>query len=437
MPQEAKSRRAQTAEAARRTMLVSADCHGGGRAQDYREYMEPRYRGEFDEWAPRLRLRQADFLHPDYLREFNEAEAVAAGGEAGAWDFERRLSELEADGVVGDVIFPNPGNVPFGFGFGAADPFSPTEEFRLAGSDPQAVTALRHIEPPELRRAGARAYNRWLADRCSEHPGRHAGVMLAPIDDIAATVADIRAGYEAGARGGILLPDGRSDYPLYNHERYEPLWDICEGLDLPVHTHPGAGGTGKPVAGAGGGLIARYENALDRCRLPLVCMMFGGVFQRHPKLKFVVTEQGIEWIPAFIQGLDDLILGIRRREPPKFVQHLKFPDRPAVPSLGASLLPSAIWKRQCFAGASFAPRAEIDMRHQVGIDKVMWGSDYPHYEGTWPHTKERLHAAFEGLPKREVERMVGENALSCYTAAFRRETLVDAAQRVGPNPSEL
>ena len=75
------------------------------------------------------------------------------------------------------------------------------------------------------------------------------------------------------------------------------------------------------------------------------------------------------------------------------------------------------------------------MRHGIGVNTMMWGSDYPHPEGTWPHTRERLHQTFEGVPEGEMRAMLGENAVGVY--GFDREKLAAEAERVCPLPSEI
>ncbi|MCP4905152.1 MAG: amidohydrolase family protein [bacterium] len=101
----------------------------------------------------------------------------------------------------------------------------------------------------------------------------------------------------------------------------------------------------------------------------------------------------------------------------------------------SGVTPREIWDRQCWAGASFMPREETEMRHEIGIDRVMWGSDYPHVEGTWPLTKKFLSEAFAGLPEGDVRRMVGENAIECY--GFDAAELAPIAERVGPEAESL
>jgi predicted TIM-barrel fold metal-dependent hydrolase len=366
-------------------MMVSSDCHVEA----------------FDAWAHALPSYEEGlpaFFHQESLSEHNEHDSVRAGGEQGYWDFDRRLQELEADGVVAEVIFPNPG-VPFG-------------AFPLCGSQPD----------PDLSLAGTRAYNRWLADRVSANPGRHAGIALITIDDIQKTVAEIEWARRTGLRG-VLLPIHMEPWPLYNDERYEPLWSACAANEMPVHTH--AFPSCNPVMGPGGPAITTQESLFHTQR-PLWCMMLGGVFHRHPELRFVVTEAGVEWIPGLLAQLNTAWTGHPTQA---FTRHVRL--NPQV----EGLTPSEIWSRQCWAGASFMPRAETEMRHEIGVDRVMWGSDYPHVEGTWPHTKRFLSEAFEGLPDGDVRRMVGENAVECY--GFDRAALAPIAERVGPELAAL
>ena len=384
-----------------RILMVSSDCHAMARIDDYRPYVEARHRNAFDRWAQSVedqRERERAFFHAECLSAHEDHEAVRGGGEDGYWDFDRRIHELEADGVVAEVVFPNAG-VPFG-------------AFPLTGNE----------QDPSLTFAGAQIYNRWLADRIAAHPHRHAGVALVTIDDIGQSVAEVERARASGLRG-VLLPIGMGDSPLYNDERYEPLWAACAALDMPVHTH--AFPSCNPVAGPGGASITTHE-ALFHTQRPLWCMMLGGAFHRHPELRFVVTEAGVEWIPTLLEALNTAWTG---RPTQEFTKHVRLAPQQS------GLTPSEIWSRQCWAGASFMPRAETQMRHAIGIDRVMWGSDYPHVEGTWPHTHKFLSEAFEGVPEPEVRRMVGQNALECY--GLDGDVLAPIAQRVGPEVGHL
>ena len=117
----------------------------------------------------------------------------------------RRLAELEADGIVAEVIYPGGGGLT------------------IAPFDAGLMT-YQYEQDPAIWAAGCRAYNRWLADFCNETPGRHAGVALVTVDDIDATVREVESLRDRGIFGGILLPSSGDANPLYNHSRYEPLW---------------------------------------------------------------------------------------------------------------------------------------------------------------------------------------------------------------------
>jgi predicted TIM-barrel fold metal-dependent hydrolase len=95
------------------------------------------------------------------------------------------------------------------------------------------------------------------------------------------------------------------------------------------------------------------------------------------------------------------------------------------------LSPVEVWRRQGFAGASFLPKAEADRRTELGVDKIMWGSDYPHVEGTWPNTRMKLARALASVPRDEKALILGENALRCYETAFDEVHLREVAARTG------
>ena len=127
-------------------------------------------------------------------------------------------------------------------------------------------------------------------------------------------------------------------------------------------------------------------------RRPMWQLMLGGVFDRHPGLRFVPTEIRIDWIPATLRHLDRIYEEHRR-------------------DLPAQRKPSEYWRSNCLAGASFIHKAEVEMRREIGVETISFGRDYPHPEGTWPHTREWLRDAFVGVPDDEVRLMLGENAI--------------------------
>ncbi|NQZ98210.1 MAG: amidohydrolase [Myxococcales bacterium] len=378
-------------------VMISADCHAGPPAETYREYLDPGVHTEYDAWLAGVeeqRRQRQSLFEKKFFDDFESDEK----GLRGAWDPEQRVRELEGDGTVAEVIYPDSivaGGVPFGAGIGM-------------NSKP--------IDP-KLTLAGARAHNRWLKDLCDAHPGRRAGIAAIPIDDIDIAVEEIHWAREALPQGGILLPAGTGELPLYFDPRYEPIWETCADLALPVSFHTGSG---PPDYGnfPFSPMLYVAEGPWFAHR-PLTFLMWSGVFERHPNLTVVMAEQGSAWVVPTLAGWDSSY------QRPMF-KHL---------IAGLPLKPSEYFARQVFVAASMLSPEECRIRHKIGVDKLMWGSDYPHPEGTWPNTKQKLHETFSDVPEAEARAMLGDTAAAVYR--FDTAALAADAARVGPLPGEL
>jgi predicted TIM-barrel fold metal-dependent hydrolase len=383
-----------------RYLLISADCHAGPRPEDARTYVDPKHRAAYDAWLAdtdgqqRRRVEHTgEAIYGDEaLGDFAAEAEVVRGGMDGAFDSKRRLQELEADGIVAEVIFPG-GSMQTVSPFGAG------------------LMTYQFEQDAALWAEGCRAYNRWLAEFCADAPGRRAGVGLVAVEDVAAAVAEVRWLREHGVFGGIALPNGTNGQPLYNHPRYEPLWAACADLAMPLHTHSGW----TPNYGNHPGSLGIFLQEISWwAHRALWFLIWSGVFERYPRLRLVMTEQGVDWIPSAIAEMD------RNYAMPMFRQL-----RRTLP-----LPPSQYYARQCFLGASFLDESAAVARHEIGVGKLLWGSDYPHIEGTWPHTRERLREVFAGVPRDEVVRMLGGNAADVY--GFDAAALAPLAERFGP-----
>jgi predicted TIM-barrel fold metal-dependent hydrolase len=381
-----------------RYLLISADCHAAPRPEEARGFVDPEWRDAYDAWLADVEgaaQRRAEHLGEPLFSEETRAEfeAEAAEGMAGAWDSGRRLRELDADGVVAEVIFPNH-PCPFDVG----------------------LMTYQYEQPAARWQAGVRAYNRWLAAFCAEAPGRRAGVGLITIDDVDVSVREVRWLREHGVFGGILLPGGTNGQPAYNHPRYEPLWSVCAELEMPVHTHSGWTPNYGNFSGSVG--IFLSETAWWAHR-PFWFLVWAGVFERHPALRFVMSEQKVDWMVSTLALLDS------RYELPMFRQL-----RHTLP-----LRPSDYYRRQVWLGASFMDEGEWETRHVLGVDKLMWGSDYPHLEGSWPHTLPVLQKVFQDVARPDVARMLGETTAQVY--GFDLERLRPLADRLGPEVGRI
>lgn len=374
-----------------RYLLISADCHAGGSMEQYREYLDPAYREEYDAWRQR------------YSNPFRDLQS---DGRTRNWDSDRRVDELAADGVVAEVLFPN--TVP---------PFFPTGA--VIARPPSAKNYAR-------RHAGVQAHNRWLADFCAEAPGRRAGIGQIFLNDVDDAIADVRWIKEHQLRGGALLP-GRPDDselpPLYD-AAYGPLWSVCEELEVPVSHHSGQGSPDYGRSSAAS-VMWLVETQWFSHR-PFWQLIMGGVFERHPNLTFVVTEQGCSWIPDTLRTLD----GYHAQMASGRVGELKYTEDQRL-----SLTPSEYFARNCYVGVSFPSPSESRAMRTVGLDRAMWGSDYPHHESTYPYTTAGLRRAFADWDPAEVRQVTSENAARIY--GFDLEALNPLAGEVGPSFEEV
>lgn len=408
-----------------RVLIISSDCHAGALPATYKEYMPSKHHAAADAWwlayAREMVSRAGTFfdqeavdayadkagegggrmkaisdpnvrLEDDQIQQMLMDEKSPFAPRRGEFDASVRVRELDDDGVAGEIIFPQ--MAPFGAG----------------------LMQYRYEVTPEQSFVGCQAYNRWLADLCRSNPARHAGVALIDVEDIDATVKEIRAAREMGLWGGVLLPTSTGRHPFYHHPRYEPLWAVCEELGMPLQSHSGW----SPDYGDVECATAMYISEVDMwAQRPFTALLWSGAFERHPNLKYVFTETGVGWILEKLRVLEF------KAANPMFKHFTR----------NLSLGPTEYFQRQCFLGASFMPAHEGRLRHQIGVDKLMWGSDYPHLEGTWPNTLKKLNETFGDYPEEEIRAILGLNAAEVY--GFDLDELQPIADEIGPTLDEI
>jgi predicted TIM-barrel fold metal-dependent hydrolase len=371
-------------------IVISSDCHAGGNHAQYREYLDPAWRDEFDAWRGR------------YKNPFRDLQD---DGRSRNWDTARRNADLDAEGVAAEVLFPN--TVP---------PFFPTGVVIAPAPSPEDF-------PKRL--AGLRAHNRWLVDFVAESPERRAGLAQIALNDVDEAVADVRWAHEQGLRG-ILLPGVSPDTPWIEplfSAAYDPLWAVCQELDMSITHH--AGGSGIPNYGNHPSTITIFvlETGFFANRA-LWHLTMSGVFERFPGLKFVMTEQGASWLPPTLARMDDIHDSMVRGRIGELPANAVLPHRP-----------SDYFKRNCFLGASFPSPGEVATFRDIGLDKVMWGSDYPHNEACSPLSRESLRHSFAGWAEEDLRKVLSENQAAVY--GFDLDKLQVIADRIGPTVDEL
>jgi predicted TIM-barrel fold metal-dependent hydrolase len=395
-------------------VIVSADTHIGPLLVDQlREYCPKKYLDDFDDYVASVVdvVRHSASL-PDLVVDcFVAGVGVGNLDSPGHYDMEARLKELDTDGVAAEVIFHASENAQ-------PIPFRPLS----------AHFGYETKEEHELAGVGNHIYNRWLVDVCTIQPERHAGLAYLPIWDVEAAVKELEWAREAGLRG-VNFPAMRGDLPAYNSPVWDRFWSACEDLEMPLVTHIGGSAPGD-FKGRGGMVLKLLEDSHIFGYRAVHWMLFSGVFERHPRLKMVITEIAGDWWSGYIRSLQDVWeAGLRLR-----VDALV--PRP----------PSEYMMRNVYFGASFMAPFEAQAAENQGyVDRVMWGSDYPHIEGTWQYgfdhngesaTRLALRNTFAGIPAESVRQMTSETAIGVF--GLDRAALEKVAARIeAPTVADL
>jgi len=374
---------------AENVVVVSVDTHVGPRlAEDLRSYCPKDLLDEFDDFARRAaKLKEtvagvADFLlnHPNFQTR-------------GHYDSGARLADYDYDGVAAGVIFHASENfepMPFGSLF--------------PGGQPAAK---------ELVGPGLKMYNRWVADFCSQAPDRHIGLAYLPMWDIDAAIDELTWAHDNGLKA-INFPALRAgnDILEYNDPAWDRFWAVCQERNLPLITHVGVAGNVN-YSGPEAYAIKMIETGSFFSHRAVWWLIYGGVFERFPDLKLVITETPGNWFPGLAQELDAGWSMFSTHAEMNAPFYEKVPNKP-----------SEYMHRNVFLGASFASAYEVQQAVEHGFkSQLMWGSDYPHVEGTFLRpsgsempsvTRLSLRNTFCDVGAADIRQMVGGNAIEVY-----------------------
>ncbi|MET0144615.1 MAG: amidohydrolase family protein [Ilumatobacteraceae bacterium] len=405
-----------------RITIISTDGHATAPMADYRPYLDERFRDDFDaflvEWdehgthsydLPALRVR----LSPESVEEWR-VKVLDAGRAKGGTDATHRVAIMDQEGIAAEVTFPD-----FGLPF---ELYSP----QLAAMLGRTLPSVEQVD------AAHRAYNRWLVDFQSVAPHRFASMAIVRFGDVAATIGELERIADAGLKG-LVLSKFSPQEPLYS-ARFDPVWSAIEDLDLIVNSHIAISSVSDvpismpnsphpAIAGRLFGHRLQFE-----CREVLSHLIWGGVFERHPRLRVVLTEQGSGWIVRYLADADFSYKGSYARDDVR--DYLRS-------------TPSEYFDRHVHLGSSSFSRAEVEARHLIGIDRMMIGMDYPHHESTLQEgTRNYLRATFGavGVPLDEAQRMLGGTAADVFGFDLGRlsaEGSIPAADVLTPPVADL
>lgn len=357
--------------------LISSDSHVTIPDEAWQTYLDP----EFRDRAPRIeRTDEGDFR----VFEGQRRPILALDNLAGKKpeDFKLNVRKLEEQRA------------------GAADPAERVKDMDTDGVDAEVLYVGGPLASAdrELRLNSVRGYNRWLNDYSMYAPGRLLGVACIPIDTPELAVEEIRfAGAQPGLYSGyipLFPPEGD-----YGDERWNPMWEAFLDAGLPVGLHVGGRRPGTPVANIFES-SPRFMTGLVMSKLTMAEsvseLIHGLVMQRYPGLKFVSVEGQIGWI-SFFKYYADHLWEKHRYWTESELEHP----------------PSHYFDRQVLATFMEDP-VGLRERHEIGVDNIMWASDYPHSETTWPNSKSLTDEWFGPLDEEDKEKILWRNAAGLY-----------------------
>ena len=291
-------------------------------------------------------------------------------GRKGGFDPAARLEDMDFDGVDAQVLFGS------GYG-GGIEINSDNRSFRFAMMQ---------------------VYNDWIAEFCTASPNRLVGIAEIPVWDAKLALEEASRCAKKGVRGVVIpavpaYPESPPEDRPYTDPIYEELWAGLADLDLPINMHLGT----RPITRglAQQLMIGVSVNKSAMCE-PIASFIFSGVLQRHPNLRVVSVESGIGWMAFLVQWMDHV-----------FGRHGEHTKSPLTEP------PSFYFHRQIF-GTFIEDMVGVRNRDVIGVENIMWSSDYPHINSTWPESRKAIDAHFADVAEDEVRKMVGENAARVY-----------------------
>ncbi|HEX3865005.1 MAG TPA: amidohydrolase family protein [Stellaceae bacterium] len=280
------------------------------------------------------------------------------------------------------------------------DPHLRLKDMMTDGVDAEVIYgilgAASKLNDIEASNEMLRIYNDWLKEFCSHYPDRQIGLACLPYGNIDEAVKEVHRAAKLGLRG-LELSCSWDMEPMW-HPDWEPLWKAVNDVDLPLHFHtfPTTSPRARELAEAQVRRAAMFTgvSAFQMGLIHIIAGMIGaGVFERYPNLRVAFGESGVGWIPYALHRMD-----------------FEFEDR------FRDLMkkkPSEIWRERCRATFQFDPIG-AKMVNDMGIETLMWGSDYPHTDGIWPESTKYIDEQFAGLTPEQIQMITCENAAKFY-----------------------
>ena len=359
------------------TAIISADSHITEAPGTYVDRIDPRFKDR----APRLvrNTERGDMFVIDGLDKPIPMGLVAAAGKKaeeltmfgarfedlhrGGWDPEARLADQERDGVSAEILYPTVGMMLCNH---------PDFEYKQACFD---------------------AYNLWIAEYCAAHPDRLLGIGQTAMRSVEAGIADLHAIKKLGLRGVMMT--GNPAIADYHDPMYDPFYEeaIALGFPLSFHILTSSDDQGKTR----GPKLNAFMRIIRGCQDIIGTFIFGGVFERHPKLKLVCVEADAGWVPHFMYRMD----------------HAYDRHRYWLPSGTLSKKPSEYFRENVYT--TFQDDwVAFRMTDMVNVKRLMWANDFPHSDSTWPNSQAVLAKQAAHLTEEERDLVLHDNVAKLY-----------------------
>ncbi|MGD0430428.1 MAG: amidohydrolase family protein [Acetobacteraceae bacterium] len=364
--------------------VIDADGHILEPLSLWTDYMDPKYRDR----APRL-IIDADGKQRLMIEEqvLGSKKGLGALGGVGA-----------RDGVVVDDAMEYEQGRKGGF-----DPHARIPDMDLDGIDaaflyPSIGLFCGSVKDPDLAAAVARAYNRWLADYCKPYPDRLFGVAMIPLQSVDRAVEEMRfARKELGMRGAFIRPNPYSE-KMVDQPEYDRFWSTAEDLDMSVGFHEG-GGAGMPQVGSdrveGRGARHIVSHTMEMM-LACLAVIWGGVCEKHPKLRIAFLESGGGWIAPWLDRMN------------RHFDDIGFNDS------GLKTRPSELFERNCWIAFEPVETCLKVLAEFIGPHKILWATDYPHPDGFFPGAPDMMRGLLGNASAETTNQILGGSAMKFY-----------------------
>ncbi len=337
-------------------LLISADSHVTEDHEFWKKGLPASMRDRTPEFQPRREMAA-------------HSQGTLNKPRPGGFDPAERVHEMTEDGVSAEVLYPTLG------------------------------LKLFSMKDAEAQEAAFELYNDWLMDYCSVAADRLFGIACLPTYNIENAVRELERCKQGGMIGGLVWQVPHPDLP-FTSDHYDPLWEAAQALDMPINLHILTGFDYSAVGLDRGSPIEAHRGSVNLKLLgitnSLMDIIFSGVLERFPRLKLVIVESEIGWMPFVLQQWDYYFKRFRT-------------DRP-VP---LEALPSEYFERQVHA-TFFHDAVGGQLLSWWGADNCMWSTDYPHPNSSWPHSRELLEQNLGHLPMETLRKLVRGNVQRLY-----------------------